>query len=281
MEKTRYLLKSYYIGKRKYYGSQRQPNLLTIEDCIRNALIEKRYVNPIEDYGFEAASRTDRLVSARGACFTCIMKKKPILMEINSVLPSEIGVWAYAKVPLEFRSRYSALLRHYLYILPKSLSNLKQNGLLNFDIMHKACKQLEGTHDFVNFSKRGKKEVLTVRTMESVKLQVLNDFLIFQFKSRAFLRQQIRRMVKKILDLGMGKINYNDFRNLFDPLKNQSYQPADPRGLILWDIIFNKKITMKEDLKSKEKMESFFVKKELASSFKYQLFKLLQHNDFG
>jgi tRNA pseudouridine38-40 synthase len=255
--------------------------LLTIEDCILSALIEKKYTDKIEESGFEAASRTDRLVSARGACFTCIMKKKPILMEINSALPREIGVWAYAEVPLHFRLRYNALTRHYLYILPNPLSNLKKNSPLNFNIMYKACKQLEGTHDFVNFSKRDKNEVLTVRTMDYVKLHIINDFLVFQFKSRAFLRQQVRRMVKKILELGMGKINYNEFNNLFDPLRILSFQPADPRGLILWDIKYDEKVKLKEDLKSKERMESFFIKRELVSSFNYQLFKLLQQDDVG
>ena len=120
MERSRYLLKIYYIGKSKYFGSQRQKNFLTIEDCIIDVLLNQKYINSIEKSGFEAASRTDRFVSARGACFTCILNRKPILMQINSALPAEIGVWAYAKVPLDFFSRYNAILRHYIYIVPRS-----------------------------------------------------------------------------------------------------------------------------------------------------------------
>lgn len=279
MAENRYLFKLYYIGKSKYYGSQRQPKLLTIEDCLLNALLEKNYIISIKESGFEAASRTDRFVSARGACFTCIMKKEPILMEINSALPDEIGIWAYSKVPMDYLSRYNAILRHYLYVVPIPLSNLQNIGTLDIDSMHKACSAIEGQHDFINFSKRGKSEVKSIRDMGTANLSIKNDYLIFQFKSRAFLRQQVRRMVKKILELGRGEITYTDFLQLFDPSQVFSYQPVYAKGLILWDIVYNSRIELYEDLKSKERMESFFLKQKLFYKHQYQLFRFMQHGD--
>jgi tRNA pseudouridine38-40 synthase len=271
----------YYLGKSKYFGSQRQPNFLTIEDCILEALINKRYIKNIKDSGFEASSRTDRFVSARGACFTCISQKKPILMEINSVLPIDIGIWAYAKVPLDFLSRYNAVLRHYIYMVPIPLSTYQKTNPINIDIMHKACNKLVGKHDFINFSKNDKNETLTTRDMDYVNLSINEGYIIFQFKSRAFLRQQIRRMVKKVLELGMGKIQYEEFLKLFDPTQTISYQPANPKGLILWDVEFGNEIQIKEDKKSKERMEKLFLNNEIYSGFKQHLFRLLQHNDFS
>jgi tRNA pseudouridine38-40 synthase len=271
----------YYFGKSKYFGSQRQPNLLTIEDCVLDALIEKKYIKSIKTSGFEASSRTDRFVSARAASFTCILEKKPILMEINSALPDEIGVWAYAKVPIDFKSRYNAILRHYKYIVPIPLSIYQNTNPLNIEIMHKACNQLIGKHDFINFSKRDMNEKKTVRDMDFVELSINKGYLLFQFKSRAFLRQQVRRMVKKILEVGMGEIEYEEFLTLLDPSRIISYQPANPKGLILWDVVFGNEIQIKEDNKSKERMEKFLFNNELASRFKNQLFRLLQHNDFS
>jgi tRNA pseudouridine38-40 synthase len=244
-------------------------------------LLNRKYINSIEDSGFEAASRTDRFVSARGACFTCILNRKPILMEINSALPAEIGVWAYAKVPLDFFSRYNAILRHYIYIVPRSLLYHMKNRPLNIGIMQKACRELEGHHDFINFSKRGKAEKTTIRDMDSVELRIIQDFCIFHFKSRAFLRQQVRRMVAKILELGRGDIDYETFVSLLNPSEDISYQPADPRGLILWDVIYDKKVLIKEDQKSKERMIKFFMEKKRTFEFKYHLFNLLQQDDFG
>ncbi|MHA2182019.1 MAG: tRNA pseudouridine synthase A [Promethearchaeota archaeon] len=281
MAKNRYLFRMYYFGKSKYYGSQRQPNFLTIEDCILEALIKKKYIKNIEDSGFEASSRTDRFVSARAAYFTCILERKPILMEINSVLPREIGVWGYIEVPLDFQSRYNAVLRHYLYIVPIPLYSYQTTQPLNIEVMRKACNKLEGNHDFINFSKRDNDDKNTLRDMDSVDLSINNEYLIFQFKSRAFLRQQVRRMVKKILELGKGEIDYEEFLNLFDPTQYISYQPANPKGLILWDIKFGNEIQIKEDNKSKARMGTYFLKKELTSGFKYQLFRFLQHDDFS
>ena len=281
MVRNRYLFKMYYVGPEKYFGSQRQLNFLTIEECLLNALVRTKYINDIENSEFETASRTDRFVSARSACFSCLTEKKPILMEINSTLPMEIGVWAYTKVPSNFLSRYNAILRHYIYIVPIPLPILQKEYKINIKLMKKACRLLEGRHDFANFSKRDRELQLTIRDMESVKLTINNSFLIFHFKSKAFLRQQVRRMVKKILELGEGKIEYEDFLQLFDTSKYISYQPADPNGLILWDIVFNEEIKFTEDLKSKERMEGFFQNKEIVFNFKNQLFKILQHNDFS
>jgi len=280
MESRRYLFKFYYIGRKKFHGSQRQKNLLTIEDCLINALNEKNYIKDAKSSGFEAASRTDRFVSARAAAFSFTTTKKPILMEINLELPKEIGIWACAEVNIDFLSRFNAIYRHYKYIVPESLGYIQKNSNVDLNLIRKACKELEGQHDFINFSKPGKEEEKTVRNMDSVKMTINNDFLVFDFKSKAFLRQQIRRMVKKILELGKGEIEYEDFLELFDPTKEISYQPADPSGLILWDIRFDDNIKFEVNIKSKKRMETYFLNQELKFGLKTQLFKVLYQSIF-
>lgn len=281
MSPSKFLFKVYYIGRKKYYGSQRQLDFLTIEQCIFNALKEKTYIHRVRDSEFEFASRTDRYVSARGACFTCITEKKPKLMEINSVLPKEIGIWAHTKVPMEFTSRHNAILRHYVYFVPTPISYLENTSRLNLDIMEQACQELEGHHNFANFSKKESNGIITIRDMDSVKLSIKKDHLIFEFKSRAFLRQQIRRIVKKVLELGKNEISYDDFLNLFDASVDISYQPAEPKGLILWDVKFDEKVNFKEDPKSMERMNNYFLIKEISYNLKYNLFSTLQQDYFS
>ena len=174
MTQIKYLFKMYYIGS-KFHGSQRQSNGLTIEDRVISELKEKSYITEVRNSEFEFASRTDRYVSARGAYFSCITKKKPILMEINSGLPHEMGVWAYSEVPIDFSARRKALLRKYLYIFPTPISYLERVYELDIKIMKKACKLLEGRHDFVNFSKREPNVVNTVKDMKSVILSTYDD----------------------------------------------------------------------------------------------------------
>ncbi|UCC20805.1 MAG: hypothetical protein JSV62_05870 [Promethearchaeota archaeon] len=281
MINSKYLFKIYYIGGNQYYGSQRQLELLTIEQCFLNSLEKKGYISEIKNSQFEFSSRTDRFVSARGACFTCIVEKKPILMEINANMPREMGIWAYSKVPIDFSSRYNAVLRHYIYIVPTPLSYIQKTSGINLSIMETACKELEGQHDFINFSKRESEVINTIKDMNSVTLAVKDDFIIFEFKSKSFLRQQIRRMVKKILELGTGEINYNDFLNLFNNSKLISYQPADPKGLILWDIKFENNIIFTKDPKSIERRDKFFSSKKIEHRLKYNLFRVLQKDNLS
>ena len=280
-ENQRYLFKFSYVGKGRFYGSQRQKKLSTIEGCLIDVLLKKRYILNIKNSEIEFASRTDRYVSALGAAFSFLPLKPPVLMEINSGLPKELGVWAYVKVQKDFLSRYNALLRHYKYIVPVPLSNLRKNFKIDLPLMEKACQELEGQHDFKNFSKSEKAEVKTIRTMDSVKMNIDNDFLVFNFKSKAYLRQQIRRMVKKVLDLGMGLIDYDDFLKLFDPSQDISYQPADPSGLILWDIEFGENVHFVIDMKSINRMKGYFFNQEMKFKLKHQLFSILQQHNFS
>ncbi|MFX1571026.1 MAG: tRNA pseudouridine(38-40) synthase TruA [Promethearchaeota archaeon] len=279
METNRYIFKIYYIGSVKYYGSQRQIGYFTIEECIINALTEKGYIKNFKNSGFEFASRTDRFVSARGACFSFISEKKPILMEINSSLPEDIGIWAYSKVPIDFSSRFNAILRHYKYIVATPIKILQKQFPISLDLMEKACNELIGYHDFINFSKRGKKEENTHRNIEYAKISMIKDFLVFDFKSKAFLRQQVRRMVKKIIDLGIGEIQFNDFLKLLDNTDYYSYQPAEPKGVILWDINYGDKVKFIIDPLSKKRMDNYFFQQELDNNFKSQFFDILQNNN--
>ena len=281
MEFQRYVFKYYYIGNKYFFGSQRQKNIPTIEDCLIKALEKKDYITNFKDSSFEAASRTDRLVSARGATFSFITNKKPILIEMNTALPKEIGIWAFSRAPMNFSSRKNAICRHYKYIVPQSLKYFQKKYEINIDIMKKACKELEGVHDFANFCKKENNEKKTEKRVDLVEMTVQKNRLIFDFKSKSFLRQQIRRMVKKILELGKGEINYNDFLNLLNSKNYYSYQPADPSGLLLWDIIYDNSIKFQTDLKSKERMEHYFLSQKQKYQHKFQLFNILQHSDFS
>jgi tRNA pseudouridine38-40 synthase len=281
MQENRFLFKVFYIASKKFFGSQRQKIHITVEDCIINALIETSYIKDAESAKFEVASRTDRFVSARGSVLSFITLKNPILMEINSILPREIGLWAYALVPNDYLSRYNAIYRHYKYFLPLMNRGYYDDNKLKLKLMKRACQEIEGHHDFINFSKRGKEKTITVRDVILASIRKENNFIIFDFKSKAFLRQQIRRMVSKILELGTGKIEYDDFLNLFNSNLNISYQAADPRGLVLWDIKYDEKVKFNYDLKSIERMNAFFLEQEKNYRVKYKLFNVMQHNDIG
>jgi tRNA pseudouridine38-40 synthase len=147
--------------------------------------------------------------------------------------------------------------------------------------MKKACKVLEGRHDFLNFSKREKEEINTIRDMKLADFNKEGQFLIFTFKSQAFLRQQIRRMIAKILEVGIGTLTIKEFTSLLNVEKFISYQPADPTGLILWDILYDNNINFTIDTKSYERMMIYFSRQYEKFSLKKKLFSILQHHDIS
>jgi tRNA pseudouridine38-40 synthase len=278
MKRTRNLIKFYYIGSGKYFGSQRQLDYETIEDYLIASLCAKNYIDDPISGGFEVASRTDKFVTARGACFSFLSEKAPILMELNSVLPRDIGLWAFAKINEDFSSRFNAENRHYKYIVPFPEDMEK---IYNLELMLKACKVLEGRHDFSNFSKREKCKTNTTRDILLADFKVEKGFIIFDFKSRAFLRQQIRRMVAKLLEVGEGLLSFDNYLKLLNSEVFVSYQPADPTGLILWDILYEDKIHFTIDIKSYERMIHYFENQFSKYSLKQKLFDILQHGDIG
>lgn len=276
----RYVLKYYYIGNERYYGSQRQKEKITIEECIIHALKEGNYINSARDATFEVASRTDKFVSARGAVLTFKTNKKPIPMEINSFLPRDIGIWAIAEVDDDWLSRYNAIYRHYKYIY--SLVKIKKLDYeMDFKLLKKAVKDLKGRNDFKNFYKRGKDEEKTIRDMDEAVVSITDQFVIFDFKSRAFLRQQIRRMVRKVLDVALGRITYDEYLMLFDSSKDFSYQPAEPEGLILWNIEYGDMIHFQIDKRAYNHMKEYFIEQERQLSIKKKLFSLLEQDNLS
>ena len=64
---------------------------------------------------------------------------------LNCVLPDDIRVLCYVKVPENFSARFNCVRREYKYFFPR--------GFLDIDKMTEASKLFLGYHDFRNFCK--------------------------------------------------------------------------------------------------------------------------------
>ena len=114
-----------------------------------------------------------------------------------------------------------------------------------------------------------------------VSVNLIESYLIFCFKSKSYLRQQVRRMVKKLIEVGMKELEFDEFLELFNISKEISYQPANPEGLILWDILYNDNCQFVIDTTSKTRMIRYLHQKEEKSNLKRILFHVLQHNNIS
>lgn len=218
-----------YIGT-GYHGFQRQPNLPTVEGELLRAFKKAGISESPENSDYSIAGRTDRGVSAIGNVVSLKTDSEAKINQINYYLPSNIRIIGYAMVKNGFKPRY-AKQRHYRYILDKT--SCPENSL-NLELMKQAAKQMEGKHNYLNFSKRS--ERAPERTVFSVKLSEAREILVFDVIGESFLWNMVRKMVKVLIMIGQGKLTLKDLETLFNPDIPASIKPVPSEGLILMDV---------------------------------------------
>lgn len=209
---------------RDYYGFQWQAKLPTIqselETAIRKATGESSRVI--------AASRTDAGVHARGqvASFRTESGLTPqvIVKALNYYLPRAIAVKSAYKVNMNFNVRRDAVSREYDYcILNSSTRSPLFEGFayfvpkkLNTRVMNKACKFLEGQHDFASFATAMGKLKSTVRTVHKAKVTRKGDLVTYHVTANSFLPHQVRNTVGLLIRVGSGKVGLDEFRRILE-----------------------------------------------------------------
>jgi len=180
---TRYAVKVYYDG-RGYYGFQPQKGLPTVGETLIEALKDSKLVSGKDEARFQAASRTDRGVSALGQTVAFNTAESFTVKRLNAHLPEDIRAWAWAKVPRTFNPRREALKRRYLYVAP-------YRGEA-FNLMVEAS-QLFTSEKTLEFG---------FNPLESVKVSLHEGFISFVFTAKSFIRGLVRRIVTVLLKAG-------------------------------------------------------------------------------
>lgn len=221
-----------YIGT-GYHGFQRQPNLPTVEAELLRAFKKAGISESPENSDYSIAGRTDRGVSAVGNVVSLKTNSEATINQINYYLPPNIRIIGYTKVPNGFKPRY-AKQRHYRYILDKTSC---PETSLNLELMNQAAKQMEGKHNYLNFSKRS--ERAPERMVYGVKLTETRDTLVFDVVGESFLWNMVRKMVKVLVMIGREELTLNDLETLFNPDIPASIKPVPSEGLILMDVVYD------------------------------------------
>ncbi len=140
-----------------YSGWQRQKNAITVQGILERALFE------ITNYDVKtfAAGRTDAGVHASGQVvhfdIDWIIPANSYSEVLNSLLPSSIRILESVEVLDSWHACYSAMYRHYRYVINNSkFPNLFINNwswhryqkVLDEALMLNASKRMEGEHDF-------------------------------------------------------------------------------------------------------------------------------------
>ena len=238
----RYFIELSYNGT-NYHGWQIQPDAVSVQEKINSAL-STIYQTEIEVIG---AGRTDTGVHASQmfAHFDVDGEvDENLAFKLNSILPNDIFIKNIDKVDDEKHARFDALERSYEYRIWLG----RNPFLLDFSwqihsqkpdvkLMNEAAKLLLKYEDFESFSKV-KTDVYTFNCKVTQAFwKQENELLIFYISANRFLRNMVRAIVGTLLDVGLGKITVDDFKNIIESKNRSNAGLSVPaKGLFLTQI---------------------------------------------
>lgn len=220
-------VKTAYDG-RLFAGSQRQPDLPTVEGEIIKTLKEINAIKNETSSRFKAASRTDRGVSALGNVFAfdTEFRKSELLRAMNSVAKN-LYFYAVAETSIDFSPR-RAKARWYRYWLP--------NSGVDVDLMMKCATLFEGKHDFRQFCRYDGRS--TIRTISKIAVSECGNYIAIDFIARDFLWNMVRKIVSSMTMVASGRAAIEDVkRALGGEFIDFGIAPAE--NLILMDVSYD------------------------------------------
>ena len=235
-----------YLGT-NFVGWQIQRNGLSVQEVLERVL-SKFLKDKIRVIG---SGRTDKGVHASEQSAHFKTKKKIIdkhifINSINFFLSKySISILDIKKKQNGFHARYSARERIYKYFIINRNSSLvlEKNKAwhikkkLNVKIMKKGANILKGTHNFSTFRASSCQAKSPIKTMRNATIKKSKKSIVLTFRSKSFLRQQVRSMVGSLKYLGEGKWNLKDFKKAFLSKKRKMCAPPAPaHGLYLTKI---------------------------------------------
>jgi len=242
----RYLMTFSYDGT-NYNGYQKQPDLITIQSVIEEALTK---INSNKNVSIHASGRTDSGVHAinQKAHFDLDnnLDTYKIKHSLNSLLPKDIYIKDIKEVNDDFHARFDVVKKEYIYKInigeynPIEVNHVYQyNNSLNIERIKKALPLLEGEHDFNSFTKMVDEKETYVRTIYATEISVDNNIITIKFVGNGFLRYMVRNMVGLLIEIGSNKKEPNEVLRLFEVKdRKEAGITAPPNGLYLNNVYY-------------------------------------------
>ena len=245
----RYFLVISYCGT-KYHGWQRQPNSLSVQQTIEDAIsiILKQKIMLV------AAGRTDAGVHAINmyAHFDAKIDgeiESKLIGLINSFLDHSISIKKILKVIHNAHARFDAISRTYKYKISffkdpfRHERYFELRNEINFKNIKRATESLLLHSDFKSFSKTKSDVKNYLCDISEVDWKLKNDRAVFTITANRFLRNMVRAIVGTLIEVGKNKISVDDFNNIIierDRAKAGFSVPAC--GLYLVNVEYSKNI---------------------------------------
>lgn len=243
---NRYFIYLAYNGT-NYCGWQRQPNGLSIQQCIEEAL-STILRKPISIVG---AGRTDAGVHARKmiAHFDWENELDELIYlaeKLNRILPKDIAIDKIIPVKEDAHARFDALSRTYQYFITDQKNPFNYEWVhrmvlkdMDFEQMNKACEVLFEYTDFTSFSKLHTDVKTNNCRIDYAKWKQADNLWIFTIQADRFLRNMVRAIVGTLFEIGKGKRSIDELRALIEAKNRCLAGTSVPgKGLSLVDVTY-------------------------------------------
>jgi len=238
-----------------YSGWQRQKNVTTVQGILEEALLK------ITHYSVKtfAAGRTDAGVHASGQVvhfdIDSVIPANSYSDVLNNLLPSTIRILESVEVTDSWHACYSAMYRHYRYVINNSkFSNLFINNwswhryqkVLDEVLMLNALKRMEGEHDFFAFQKSGSKRINSITKIKNINIKRVEDLILIDIKATGFLYGMVRLIVGQLVLVGEKKISPEILTDIWvNKKKNDVKESAPAKGLCFVNAVYEKNVFKK------------------------------------
>ncbi len=229
-----------------YHGWQLQPNGITIESVLNQALSDLLE----ENITVIGASRTDAGVHSLGnlAVFdtnTRIPAEK-ISYALNQRLPEDIVIQESKEVAANFHPRRCSSRKTYEYkILNRQFPDPTRRRDtyfyhygLDVEKMRKAAGFLVGEHDFKSFCSIHTSAETTVRTIYAIDVKKEEDVIAIRIEGSGFLYNMVRIIAGTLVEVGNGKLEPEALKQILNQKARNAAGPTAPaHGLTMIGIV--------------------------------------------
>ena len=240
-----------------FSGWQRQKQVQTVQETLENNL----YHLSSENIRTFAAGRTDAGVHAAGQVVhfdtNSVIPSNRWANALNGRLPKSIRILESVSVPNDWHACFSALYRHYRYVINNSkITNVFFNNWtwhkyqikLDEYLMEIALRGLKGEHDFFAFQKSGSNRATSVTSIKDIQLQRIGDLISLDIKASGFLYGMVRSIVGQLVLVGEKKITPDTFYDRWsNKKKDQVLTSAPAQGLCFINAVYEKNLFTKFD----------------------------------
>ena len=262
----RVALKIQYNGA-YYSGWQRQKNAITVQQILEEAIstLSNRSVKTF------AAGRTDAGVHAAGQVVhfdsDFVIPENRWADALNGKLPLNIRILESTFVPMEWHACYSAIYRHYRYVINNSkIPNIfidnwswhRYQKVLDEILMKNSLQGITGEHDFFAFQKSGSNRSSSITKILKVNLLRNGDLIFFDIKATGFLYGMVRAIVGQLVLVGEKKITPEIFIERWkSKKKDEVLESAPAKGLCFINAKYSNNIFKR--VNNKDLFPKFFI----------------------